>query len=110
MKAGSEAHFQQQITQLAAYYGWRAYHTHDSRRSQAGFPDLTLVRDGELLFAELKAEKGRVRPEQQEWLAALQAVQAVETYLWRPSDFDAILARLARGRALTRPLYAPVAA
>lgn len=118
----SEAAFQRQVLNLAEFYGWRSYHTHDSRRSQPGFPDLVLVRDTELIFAELKTEKGRVRPEQRDWLISLQVVSSavevavapdghldgapcVDVYLWRPSDFDQINARLARGRAQLQPLY-----
>lgn len=109
-----EAVFQAQVVQLAGFYGWLIYHTHDSRRSQPGFPDLVLVRGAELLFVELKTASGRVRPEQQMWLDALRVVQeavaitaaaaadlppvAVESLLWRPADWDALHARLARGR------------
>lgn len=51
--------------------GWLAYHTHDSRRSEPGFPDAVFVRDGRIVFAELKAARGRVTPEQRAWLEAL---------------------------------------
>jgi hypothetical protein len=98
MKQGSEAAFQQQILNLATLYNWSSYHTHDSRRSQPGFPDLVLVRDGDLIFAELKTAKGKVRPEQAQWLALLENVEGVEVYLWRTDDWDAIQARLSRGR------------
>ena len=118
LKAGSEAAFQQQVVNLAQLYAWRCYHTHDSRRSQAGFPDLVLVRGAELIFAELKTQSGRVRTEQTEWIQALTDVAAgvsrlwdqgaghatpdtsVEVFLWRPDDFDRLHARLARGRHL----------
>lgn len=123
MKAGSEAAFQQQVVNLAGYYGWRCYHTHDSRRSQAGFPDLVLVRGPELIFAELKTDKGRVRAEQQLWIRDLEQVSTaialdleqldhdsqacVDVYLWRPADFDELHARLARGRHRSEPLHNP---
>lgn len=131
IKAGSEAAFQTQVLNLAGYYGWRSYHTHDSRRSQAGFPDLVLVRGAELIFAELKTDTGRLRPEQQEWIAALKHVGrnyrhaielleddvadgahdptdgCVDVYLWRPRDFDVLHARLARGRHRSEPLHNP---
>lgn len=102
MKA-SEAEFQSAIIRLARLNGWRVYHPPDNRPArngrvqsvEPGFPDLTLVRDGELIFAELKTSTGRVRPEQHEWLTALALVPGVETYIWRPGDFDAIHARLA---------------
>jgi VRR-NUC domain len=106
MKAQSEAAFQQQVIQLSKYYNWISYHTHDSRRSAPGFPDLVLVRPPEILFVELKAEKGRVRPEQQEWITALHAC-GLEVHLWRPSDFDVLHERLARGRNRVEPLYRP---
>src|SRR5688572_19177552 len=40
----TERAFQAQVVKYARLMGWTAYHTHDSRRSQAGFPDLVLVR------------------------------------------------------------------
>jgi len=82
------------VEELARLEGWIAYHTYDSRRSQPGFPDLVLVRFPRLIFAELKSEKGRVRPEQQMWLDNLKKVRKVGTYLWRPSDWDTIASTL----------------
>lgn len=98
MVRGSERHFQQQVLNLATLYDWSAYFTHRSDRSPAGYPDLTLVRDESLIFAELKTDKGRVRPEQTRWLNLLERVPGVETYLWRPADWPIIQQRLARGR------------
>jgi hypothetical protein len=77
------------VIELANLYGWLHYHTHDSRNSSAGFPDLVLVRKGFLIFAELKSETGRLSRMQQVWLDELKgAVGAV--YVWRPSDLVAI--------------------
>lgn len=90
----SERQFQAAVVEYAERLGWLVYHTHDSRRSQPGFPDLTMVRGDRLIFAELKAEDGRVKPEQQKWLDALNDVRLslplgvdipIEVYLWRPS-------------------------
>lgn len=90
----SEAQFQHQVEHLAALFGWRAYHTHDSRRSVPGFPDLTLVRGKRLIFAELKTLRGRPTPAQREWLAALDACSSVSAVLWRPSQIEEIAREL----------------
>lgn len=93
-----ERQWQAIVMQTARALGWRVYHTHDSRGSVPGYPDLTLVRE-RIVFAELKTDTGRVSPAQKEWLAALEAA-GVECYLWRPRDrqeVDAVLSR--QGRA-----------
>lgn len=61
----------------------------------AGFPDMTLVRNGRLVMAELKAERGTIRPEQQAWLTALAEVPGVSSYLWKPSDSSTVMQVLA---------------
>jgi VRR-NUC domain len=83
------------VLQLAQLYGWRAYHTLNSKGSEPGFPDLVLVRPPELLVVELKTDKGRVRPAQREWLDALELGAAaaggtVRVDVWRPCDFDRV--------------------
>ena len=75
---------------MANVWGWISYHTHDSRHSAAGFPDLVLVKPPRVLFVELKSESGRVSADQMLWLAALAKCPGVETMVWRPSDFDDI--------------------
>lgn len=103
----SERDFQALVGGVARLYGWRYAHFHDSRRqvrpgvfvgdrAAQGFPDLCLVRDGRLVFAELKGEKGKLRPPQVEWLEALRQVEGLEVYLWRPSDWPAIIEALGR--------------
>lgn len=128
----TEAAWQAQVIGLARFYGWRIYHPPDNRpnargRVQAvepGFPDLVMVRGLELVVAELKTDAGRVGPGQDEWLAAFRAIGeevayltgeaggarpdvAVDAYLWRPRDFDAVQARLARGRRIIPAGFAP---
>lgn len=104
MRQGTEAQFQQQVVQLAGYYGWSVYHTHDSRRSHKGWPDIVLCRPPEVLFVELKGMKTRLTPEQKRWLADLTEC-GLETHLWRPTDFDELHVRLARGRARNELIY-----
>ena len=84
--------FMPAVIELAKTCGWRVYHTHDSRRSEEGFPDLVMVRVREgiarLVFAELKSEKGATTPEQQAWLYELRSVPGLrQVYLWRPEHW-----------------------
>lgn len=87
------------VARLARLGGWHRYHTYDSRRSTHGFPDEVLVHPARrlLLFRELKAEGGRVRPEQIAWLDALVAAGS-DAGVWRPSDVDAIEEILVQAR------------
>ena len=84
------------VLELAAWCGWRGYHTYDSRRSAPGFPDLVLLKPPALLFVEVKTATGRLTPTQRAWLEALGQCPGVEAYCWRPHDWPAIAARLQR--------------
>lgn len=86
----TERQWQQAICELASLLGWRWYHTHDSRRSPEGFPDLVLVKGGRLLFFECKTEKGRVTKAQDEWLTALGPVSDLAVVV-RPSDWESVV-------------------
>ena len=97
----------QWVIDLADLLGWLVYHTHDSRRSAAGFPDLVFVRGERLIVAELKTERGRVSNAQSAWLAALDAISGIETYVWRPNDWPVIETMLRHGRDV-RPRLASV--
>lgn len=93
--AADEAGFQAAVLDYAHLRGWRTYHTHDSRRSAAGFPDLMCVRGGRLVVAELKTEHGKLTTEQEAWLAELDDVERasfgiVRVFCWRPSDWPTI--------------------
>ena len=91
----SEKQFMGQVRQLAAHLGWKCYHTGYSLGSDAGWPDLTLVRpthgDGpRIIFAELKSQAGTVSAAQKDWLDTLKACRClgVKVQVWRPSDLD----------------------
>ena len=83
---GSEKEFQAWVIGYAKERGWRAYHTHDSRRSVAGFPDLVLVRNGILLVAELKFADGKPSAEQRVWLDEFRRVSNALVFLWYETD------------------------
>ena len=90
----SEAEFQTTVVELATLRGWLVHHTRAARtqdgwrtplQGHKGFPDLVLARAGNVIFAELKSEIGRLSHEQQAWAAHL---PPDSYYLWRPCDFD----------------------
>jgi hypothetical protein len=82
------------------------FHPRYSLGSEPGWPDLTLIRrrDRRLVFAELKAEKGRLSERQDEVLELLRYLEwppadgavpgawegvdvpRIEVHVWRPSD------------------------
>lgn len=91
--AGSltEKQWQEQVVALATSLGWRHFHPFDMRRSDTGYPDLTLVRerrgDARLVFAELKRQSGKLTAHQAGWLDVL-AATGNRVFVWRPTDFD----------------------
>ena len=92
----TERDWQRQVLDLATLQRWTWYHTHDSRRSPAGFTDLVLVRD-RVIFAELKTDKGRLTTEQLCWQHLLRNAGA-EVHVWRPRDWDAVKVALTMDR------------
>jgi hypothetical protein len=81
------------VVEMAEMLGWLVYHTHDSRRSESGFPDLVCVRRERVVFIELKTEKGQLSEEQEQWLSAL-GLAGAAVHFWRPSDWPEIEAAL----------------
>lgn len=97
----TEGQLQAKIIQLAQELGWMVYHTHDSRRSQKGWPDLVLLHPGKrrLMIWELKSATGQVRPDQKKWLQALGLV-GITAGIRRPADWAAgLVERELRGMA-----------
>ena len=91
----AEALFLAGVLRFAHTNGWLTYHTHNSRRSPAGFPDIVLTDGHVVIIAELKTARGKLTPEQARWLSMLEHTHQVEVYCWRPQDWPAIRQRLA---------------
>jgi len=96
----TEKAFMDTILQAAELCGWYAYHTHDSRRSTAGFPDLVLIKPPRVVFLEVKSQRGRLSRDQAEVLAMLQQCgplscryerEGVSAAMVRPSDWEQIV-------------------
>ena len=102
----TEARFLARVTDYANLSGWKWMHIRPGLNERgryrtpvhgplgAGWPDLVLVRGERMIFAELKAERGRVTPLQWQVMETLNGAQA-EVYVWRPSDWNGILEILA---------------
>ena len=85
-----------EIRKVAKPWGWETYHTHDSRKSESGFPDLILCNGVSLLIYELKSNTGQLTKEQAMWLSLLAHTEKVECGVRRPRDWSEIYQRLTR--------------
>ena len=94
----TEEQFQKEVICAARSLGWKVAHFRKARRQSgkwstpvaadgAGFPDLVIAKDGWVIFAELKTQRGVLKSHQNEWLKAL----APRSRLWRPDDWMVIL-------------------
>lgn len=79
-----EKDLQEGLVALAKVYGYQAYHTFDSRRSEPGFPDLILIRGERLIAIETKSAIGQLTEAQKGWLRAFDAVKRVDAIVVRP--------------------------
>lgn len=90
----TEADWQTTVVDLARLRGWMVGHfrpgrTRDGWRTAvaydgAGFPDLCLARDGQVLFLELKTDSGQTTSFQRDWLREL----GDHAHIIRPSDWE----------------------
>ena len=104
----TEAEFQQAVIELARTLGYAVAHFRPAKTSKGwrtpvaadgkGWPDLAIVGRGRIIYAELKSARGKLSPEQQEWLDRLERAGG-ESYVWRPEDFDQIVSVLT-GKAI----------
>jgi hypothetical protein len=90
-----EAELRNLICELAHRLGWEVFRLPANRtvrpvKDAVGYPDLTLARRQQVLFMELKTDKGVVSDDQWRWSIALP-----EWYVIRPADWnDGRVARL----------------
>lgn len=94
----NEREWQDKVVEVARWSGWHVYHPYYSRRSEPGWPDLSMIRGDRLVFAELKTRTGRVTEAQHRVLGLLAATGA-EVYLWRPADWPDVVRVLQRVHA-----------
>ncbi len=97
--SATEAEFQTLVIDYAHLMKWRVAHFRPAQTGKGwrtamegdpGFPDLVLARDGVVILAELKSEKGQLSASQLQWSIVADAL------VWRPSDWPEIQKLLAR--------------
>lgn len=82
----SELALQKSLIEVAEMYGWQVWHDNDSRRNNAGLPDLICAHPVHgVVFVELKSERGYLRPAQKEWRDVL-VMGGARYYVFRPRD------------------------
>lgn len=103
----NESQFQQWVIRRAIECGWLVYHTpavpiaptkrptkryFTPTQGHKGFPDLVLCHreTGIVVFAELKTNRGAIKPHQRTWHEALRRHPQNQFYLWRPKDKEHI--------------------
>jgi hypothetical protein len=96
-RATSERDWRAQVVRWAIRGGWLVYFTWRSDHSPSGFPDMVLLKGGRLVFAELKAEAGRLSKQQEAWLRALEACDGIDVFVWRPHDEERVRSVLLEG-------------
>lgn len=92
--AASEADWTTTVVDCALFNKWDCYHTHNSQRSNPGWPDWVFCRPPRLVLAELKTEQGSLSKAQRYWRELLEACPGVEYRCWRPSDWPDVEATL----------------
>ena len=94
----TEKQWQSQVVQLAKQWGWRVFHPYLSIKSA---PDLHLSHEArrQVIYAELKREKGKLTERQGEYLDHLRAC-GQQVFVWRPSDLDEVIEILTGARVV----------
>ena len=106
----SEEELQGGVIDLARLQGWRVAHFRPARTEQGwrtpvaadgkGFPDLLMLRHPRLLVVELKSDRGRMTPEQEQWMhdwmafagtlhvgLEVGAKTEIGVHIWTPGDW-----------------------
>lgn len=66
-----EADIQRAIKEYLQYHGWFVYKNHQSLGSHRGVADLTAVKDGRVIWVEVKRPGGKLSQDQHKFMAAL---------------------------------------
>ena len=81
--------FMPAVIALAKRCGWRVFHVFNSRKSEAGWPDLFMVRGPRCLIRELKVPPNKTTAAQDDWLDLLRGA-GLDAGVWTPDDWNTI--------------------
>ena len=86
----TEAELRKEVVTMAHARRWLVFSlpiakTRRPVKDASGYPDLTLARDGRVLWLELKQEDANLRTEQMQWLHHLPTMLVI-----RPSDLPSL--------------------
>ncbi len=92
--AMTENELKHQVLRHARLNGWAVYHVPQTTMRNGGgkgYPDLTLARDREVLWIELKQDIGEQTAEQYMWSMALPAYHLIRPKDWRSGRVHELL-------------------
>ncbi len=81
----TERELQEAVRRMCADLGLYHYHPHDSRRSQAGWPDSVIIGPTRAIFRELKTQSGQLSADQRH-VGYLLTAAGLSWEVWRPAD------------------------
>jgi hypothetical protein len=105
----TEKELQRLVMEICEEMDLTVFHSFDSRRDTGvGYPDLTILGPGGIIFAELKSDSGHLTTAQTLWRNKF-LYAGLDWYLWRPlelhrGEIRAILMSLAQEPPLSRTI------
>jgi hypothetical protein len=90
----NEEQFRSVIVRLFSENGWLVTHTRSAKGS-GGSPDLLVIKSNNVLFMELKTDKGRIGENQKDWISQIPIIHNKNNYsisglVVRPKDFSLV--------------------
>ena len=82
-----ESRLQEHVRSLFVATHWKYYHVWHAKNSPSGYPDVIAVKDGRIIWAELKRQNKEPTEDQKDWLLALAQIPRAEVYVWKPYDW-----------------------
>lgn len=68
-----ESQIQRDIKEFLQWQGWYVYKNHQSLGSHRGLFDLTAIKNGRVVWIEVKTEKGKLSEQQERFKADIEA-------------------------------------